>query len=361
MGSVFLVMPVPVSTGLKNYKTSLKILSLAYFSLAVLNTYVSFIDQTNQNPDYFNFIDLLISSVQTLLFTFTLITLFNPGFVTRVRLIKNLLAIASIVLIYLLFLILFHDEQLFIIANFGKWITHPTSLIRLLFCVFFLGQLIYFTILFIKQEKIYLRQLDDYFSGTHQLRMKWVRYAFLSAFTIGLISLAIQIFPYKEFNLVFTVAVTLFYFIFAIKYLNYNKLFAIIKPVLAVDPSTDLQQSKMNRGSYAWAIHREAIISEKVYLKEGITLDEIAQNLKIGRTTLSAFINTEEKVNFYLWINQLRIEEAKILIKENPGYSLIRISELSGFSEHSNFSRQFKTITGETPSAWRNRQLMVVE
>lgn len=103
MGSVFLIIPVPDNPGLKNYKTSLRILAGAYFSLSLLNAYVMYLDLNNAVPDYFNFIDLLISSVQVVLFTFTMIILFDPGFITHRRLIKNLIPIALFVLVYILF------------------------------------------------------------------------------------------------------------------------------------------------------------------------------------------------------------------------------------------------------------------
>ncbi len=358
MGSVFLVIPVPGSPGLKNYKISLKILAGAYYSFALLNSYVVYVDLTNDVPDYFNFIDLLISSVQTVLFVFTMITLFNPGFVTYRRIIKNLIPIAVFSIIHILFLIIFGDKPLVNLVDFVVWMAHPTSVVRLLFFVFFLGQLGYFSYLFFKEERNYLRHLEDFFSGTLRLQLKWLRYAFFSSLTIGLMSLALQVFPYKEFDVFFNAALIVFYFGFAIKYLNYNKLFSIIEPVLTSAPAEIVQQVKNKRSSLLWAEYKEAIVAEKLYLREGITLEELAQFLKIGRTTLSSLINAEEKVNFHGWINQLRVEESKKLFMEHPSYSIMRIAEMSGFSEHSNFSRQFKLVTGQTPSAWRNNQAL---
>jgi len=94
-------------------------------------------------------------------------------------------------------------------------------------------------------------------------------------------------------------------------------------------------------------------MAEKYYLKAGVTIEEMAQHLKIGRTTLSSFINCEEEMNFNLWINSLRVEEAKALLVEYPTYNLTQIAEMIGYSESSNFSRQFKLITNESPSVWR--------
>jgi AraC-like DNA-binding protein len=290
------------------------------------------------------------------LFTFTMITLINPGFVTNRRIIKNLLPVVVFSLVYFLSQILFHNEKLLVIADFGEWIQYLTSVIRILFFIFFLGQLGYFSYLYLKEEKKYVKHLEDYFSETLQLRMTWVRYAFLSSLGIGLMALLLQIFPYKQFDLFFSAFISIFYFIFAIKFLNYNKLFAVIEPVLETKPEADMLNIKYKRRQMTWIHYKAAIISQKIYLKEKLTLEETAQFLNIGRTTLSTLINSEEKVNFHTWINQLRIEEAKTLFMEYPSHSIIRIAEMSGYSEHSNFSRQFKLIAGETPTAWRNKQ-----
>lgn len=297
MGSVLLVMPVPENPGLNNYKTSLKILAAAYFSMALLNSYIVYAGVANDVPDYFNFVDLLISSIQAVLFTFTMITLFNPGFVTHRRIIKNLFPIAVFVVANIISLIVFGDKQLLTINEFSTWAAHPTSMIRLLFFLFFVGQLGYFSYLFFKEEKKYVQQLEDYFSGTLKLRLKWLRHAFFSSLAIGLMSLVLQIFPHKEFDMFFTASITAFYFIFAVNYLKYNKLFAIIEPILTAAPVDIVQQVKNKRSSLLWAEYKEAIVAEKLYLQEGITMEELAQFLKIGRNTLSAHINTEEKVN----------------------------------------------------------------
>jgi len=82
----------------------------------------------------------------------------------------------------------------------------------------------------------------------------------------------------------------------------------------------------------------------------------MAQFLKISRTTLSGLINKEEGMNFYMWINILRIKEAQQLLVENPNYSIATVSEMVGFTEHSNFSRQFKLVANTSPSEWRQKR-----
>jgi len=84
-------------------------------------------------------------------------------------------------------------------------------------------------------------------------------------------------------------------------------------------------------------------------------IEELAQHLKIGRTTFSGMINKEEGINYNLWMNTLRIDEAKKIFAANLDFSIAQVSEMVGFSEQSNFSRQFKIITKQSPSEWRQQ------
>ena len=59
MGIVLLVIPIPVSKGMKNYKVSLKILSIAYLTIAFLNFIQLFFESVEKNPEYFGFLNLL--------------------------------------------------------------------------------------------------------------------------------------------------------------------------------------------------------------------------------------------------------------------------------------------------------------
>lgn len=139
---------------------------------------------------------------------------------------------------------------------------------------------------------------------------------------------------------------------FGIYYIQYPRTFIHIEPAICVQENSRDEFSKANR-RINWIQLKKQILEDKYYLADGVNIQEMAQYLKIGRTTLSAFINNNEGMNFNLWINNLRVEEAKALLIAYPNYSLAQIAELVGYSEASNFSRQFKQITAESPSVWR--------
>jgi AraC-like DNA-binding protein len=102
-----------------------------------------------------------------------------------------------------------------------------------------------------------------------------------------------------------------------------------------------------------WDLLKQEIIFSKCFLRPRITIEEVASEFKVGRKVLSAYINNNEKVNFSAWINQLRIEEAKQLIISNKDITFFQVAENIGFTEQSNFSRQFKLVANVSPTLWR--------
>lgn len=337
----------------KNYKTSLKVLSISYLIMGVLNSLDLIFELADYDTEYFPFLIILISSLQAILFTFSLNLLLNPQIIISKRLKNNLLPIGIVFLAYLFSLFLFNDIKINSLEILRTNILHPTIIIRLLFFGFYLFQLVYYTIFFLKNVKYYKKSIGNFFSETETLQLIWVRVAFFSALGIGIGALVCQIFPNKLYNLIISMTFLVYYFLFAVYYLNYNKLYQKIKPIFVEEEKEKETNIDSTQPQSKWESLKSTVIANKLYLKEGITLEELAKNLLVARTTLSNLINKEEGVNYNTWINRLRIKEAQNFFLQNPDYTIFQISQLTGFSEQSNFSRQFKIITGKTPTAWK--------
>ena len=92
--------------------------------------------------------------------------------------------------------------------------------------------------------------------------------------------------------------------------------------------------------------------TEKPYLNPDFRLKDLRQVLPLNRTYLSQLIKAEYGCNFYQFVTNYRIEEAKRLMKEKPDLKMQDIAEQCGFSSPVVFSRIFVRETGETPSEW---------
>jgi len=92
--------------------------------------------------------------------------------------------------------------------------------------------------------------------------------------------------------------------------------------------------------------------TDKPYLNPEFRLTDLQQVLPLNRTYLSQLINTEYGCNFYQFVTNYRIEEAKRLMRENKDLQMQEIADRCGFSSPTVFSRVFSRETGKTPREW---------
>lgn len=99
--------------------------------------------------------------------------------------------------------------------------------------------------------------------------------------------------------------------------------------------------------------------SNKPYLQTTLSVDDIANDLDIPRHHLSQIINQKLGKNFYQFVNQYRVEEAKrrLLDEAHQQFTLLAIAYDSGFNSKASFNTTFKNYTDMTPSQYRKRNL----
>ena len=94
------------------------------------------------------------------------------------------------------------------------------------------------------------------------------------------------------------------------------------------------------------------ISDEKLFLRKGLKLNELAEKLEVSNHQLSEVLNQHLQISFFDLINQYRVEEAKKRIKEHPQYTLLQIAHDSGFNNKTSFVNAFKRFEGLTPSQY---------
>jgi len=88
------------------------------------------------------------------------------------------------------------------------------------------------------------------------------------------------------------------------------------------------------------------------YRKPDFDLDRLAEQVFSNRTYLSSAINQIAGMNFRSWLAQFRVEYAKRMITEHPDIAADELLMQCGFDNRQSFYRQFRAITGMTPSEW---------
>jgi len=96
---------------------------------------------------------------------------------------------------------------------------------------------------------------------------------------------------------------------------------------------------------------------EKAYLNSELRIQDVAMELNMSLHTLSHVLNTCLNQNFYDFVNQYRLEDAKTMLmdKQFDNYSILGIAYECGFNSKASFNRIFKKHTGITPSSYKKK------
>ena len=96
---------------------------------------------------------------------------------------------------------------------------------------------------------------------------------------------------------------------------------------------------------------------EKIYKDNTLSLPRLARRLTVSPHQLSQVLNQNLGRNFFKFISQQRIEEAKKMLLD-PHYQPFNVLEIAlevGFNSVSTFNSLFKKQTGLTPSEFRKK------
>lgn len=98
----------------------------------------------------------------------------------------------------------------------------------------------------------------------------------------------------------------------------------------------------------------------KLYRENNITLDGLASKLNTTRHNLSQVINEKYKLNFFDYINMLRIKEAQEVLVDSKKQKLqiIEVAYQVGYNNKATFNNAFKKFTGLTPTVYKTKMKM---
>ena len=102
---------------------------------------------------------------------------------------------------------------------------------------------------------------------------------------------------------------------------------------------------------------------QKLFSDTELTLAALAKTLDVHPNHLSQVINSFEGKNFYDYINYHRVEEFKKLapLPGNRNYTLLSLAYECGFNSKTSFNRNFKKVTGISPSEYLLQQHISLE
>ncbi len=271
-------------------------------------------------------------------------------------------------LFFFFIVLLMQDRELFYARN-RTWPPF-TLLLRLLFAVYFLWSLGWYSIRVLQNIREHQRKIKDRFSYTSEmLTLNWLKFV-LALFVLGFTGLFVlgmlvnsSDYPFDP-RLFTRVALTIF--AFGVSY------FGIKQPTLykpsAVEKESGAEEgekSKYQRSGLTKELAKAYLEQLQTYMETArpwldpeLTIKDLADHLGISRHHITQVINENLHKNFFQWINNYRIEEVKKRLRD-PRFQHLTIVALAydcGFNSKSAFNSIFKKATGQTPSEFRRVQ-----
>lgn len=130
---------------------------------------------------------------------------------------------------------------------------------------------------------------------------------------------------------------------------------AQLKPIVELIPKQKPSPSIDDQKNKQILALKEFMIEKEPYLDSSLTIQDLAEQVKIPVKDLSALINLYMNKHFFDFINEYRIEKAKEILKDplQKELTILEILYQVGFNSKSSFSTSFKKYTGKTPTDFR--------
>lgn len=244
--------------------------------------------------------------------------------------------------------------------------TNSITLIASLNYLLFIFSMFYYWYLSIKLINKHLAQLKQNFSyQSDNLKLTWLRVVswwilggFIASMLLYSVFTALGIYP---FNPIYVYHFGLLFFIFSVTYKGIQQP-EIYKHVKYSESSstTSFETIKDNNNEEDHnfgLIIDQYMLKNKPYLNGELTIQELADRLGVSSAKISNYLNHYLNKNFFNYINEYRIVEAKNRIADTSynNLTLVSIGLDSGFNSKSSFNSLFKKYTNLTPSEYKKQ------
>lgn len=213
----------------------------------------------------------------------------------------------------------------------------------------------------------HVKNIGQFFAHTEEIDLGWLRYLIWSMAVVGLVVMVLSFAKIasgvniETEKYIFAIAT---FWIFGLGYYGLKQ-----APIFIGGPQTfDAPNNQVQNKSQAYQKNRvkaaDADVYQKVlvahmekerpFLKNKLTLAQLAKETNIPSHHLSQILNERMKQNFFDFVNGYRIDEFKEQIKDpaNQNFSILGVALNCGFNSKAAFNRIFKKHTGVTPSQY---------
>lgn len=212
--------------------------------------------------------------------------------------------------------------------------------------------------------KNYRKYINENFSNTEEIKFSWLRnilYASIALIGFGFIyDLVDKYFidmNYAQYWFSYFAVVIFIYVISIAGYMGTKQLPTNLNFIPPPAPTISVPKSASNREPEDlpqlehWKEKLNALMKEGAFLDPGLSLQDLANQLRTNTSVLSRSINSGFGMNFNDFINSHRVEAIKEKLRagEHQQLTLTSIAYDCGFNSKATFNRAFKKFTGQSP------------
>ena len=311
-----------------------------------------------ENYDVFaSMMMFVITSMSSVVLSFSLINLIDESFIEGDKFFLNVGLVAALSVVF--------------VRSFWMEAGWVRTLIHAVYVTVFIGQCLTHIIAFRKRYKEGVHKLEQYYDEEEDKKLKWIHFCYIIMMLTQMFILVYRLFP-TGFMKVYNVWYSLFMLYFAANFISFLGSHKLTLDAFAYKTMTgiNLDFKKKRKGQPASAQEKpkaesaidfrklekalEEWVEKKKFSEYDKSREEVAKELGTTRELLHLYFTTKKGIDFKTWRTELRINEAKRLLLENKELSTNVIGEIAGFSDRSNFYRQFVKLVGCSPRQWRD-------
>ncbi len=306
---------------------------------------------------------LIITAFSSILMTFSLINLMQPRYIDSSK---------FMISVFILFCISAMLTETFFSESKRL---HEALLITAI--VLFILQNSYLIMIFNKAYRKSLELLEKYYDEDEEHKVKWIRFCYGLTMLTTTFIIVYLLLPEKLIKIyIFFYMLYLIYF--ASNFISFIGSHKLLLDAFGHSAFTEQKSVKRRRRKTRqngngdntsdgddnpddlkteFASIEKALkkwVAEKKYREYDKSREEVAHELGTTREMLQLYFTEKVGEDFRSWRTSLRINEAKQMLLEKKDTSINLIGEMAGFSDRSNFHRQFTKLVGCTPKRWRD-------
>lgn len=359
LGLLLLLIKVPGTAYHKKIANTKNTIAVCYLICSVLFFATLRYSGISDYDVFSSLMMFVITATASVVLSYSLITLLEPGDFDHDKFYLNVGAVAVISFIL--------AKSFWWEDGFGKVAVMIISIV--LFMIQCIGHIVKFRKTYLKSAK----QLEMYYDEEEDTKIRWIKFCYIIMMLTQTFILVYMLLPSGMMK-IYTLCYSLFMLYFSanfISFLGSHKLLldAFAHKTLSGKELIDMiNERKDMKGKEALKkkspgfndaefkrIEKslELWVKEKRYREYDKSREDIAKELRTSKESLHMYFTTVKKIDFRTWRTELRIEEAKRILLEDKNSSVNIIGEMAGFSDRANFYRQFVKFVGCSPREWR--------